>query len=174
MEDAVEVVELAAEGVRALLPELAALLQDAVDNGASIGFLPPLAGDEACAYWQEIAAALETPACRLWVARSNGCVLGSVQLFLEPRPNGRHRAEVRKLIVHTGARRRGIGRTLMTLLEDEARRAARSLLVLDTAGDDAERLYLRLGYRRAGVIPGYALNGSGGADATILMYKQIG
>ncbi|MDX6511007.1 MAG: hypothetical protein QOE36_511, partial [Gaiellaceae bacterium] len=44
-----------------------------------------------------------------------------------------------------------------------------TLLVLDTVtGDAAERLYVRLGWTRVGVIPGYALYPDGRpCDATV-------
>ena len=77
-------------------------------------------------------------------------------------------------MVHRGARRRGIGRALMLALEAAARRAGRTLLVLDTrVGDSAELLYLGLGYARAGVIPHYALSAAGTLDATVYMYREL-
>src|SRR5204863_8169810 len=92
-----------------------------------------------------------------WSRGAGGALLGTAQLDLCTRPNGRHRAEVVKVIVHTKARRRGIGRALMLALEDEARRQGRGTLVLDTRrGDPAERLYAGVGYTLAGVIPAYA------------------
>ncbi len=165
---------LDADRARALFPDLVALLRDSVDHGASVGFLPPLADDEADAYWDKVIRDLAAGERVLIVALDGDHIVGSGQLALEPRPNGRHRAEVQKVLVRTDYRRRGIARHLMLALEDAARAHQRTLLVLDTrAGDAAERLYDHLGYLRAGVIPEYALNGDGGRDATVVFYKLL-
>lgn len=151
-----------------------ALLLDAVDSGASVGFVPPLETAAARTYWNGVRTALGGGNRILLAAVERDGVLGSVQLDLAAQPNGRHRAEVMKLMVHRAARRRGIGRALMAALEDAARRAGRSLLVLDTrVGDSAEQLYLGLGYVRAGVIPRYALSATGTLDATVYMYREL-
>jgi ribosomal protein S18 acetylase RimI-like enzyme len=168
--------------IRALSPDqldehaasFAVLLQDAVDSGASVGFVPPLGDEEARAYWAGVRSAVTTGNRVLLAAVEQGGVLGAVQLDFPAKPNAGHRAEVMKLMVHRGARRRGIGRALMLALEDAARRARRSLLVLDTrVGDSAEQLYLGLGYLRAGVIPRYALSAAGTLDATVYMYREL-
>jgi len=111
----------------------------------------------------------------LVVARgAGGELLGTAQLDLCARPNGRHRAEVVKVIVHTKARRRGIGRALMLALEDEARRQGRGTLVLDTRrGDPAERLYAGVGYTLAGVIPAYARSAGGALEPSAFYYKLL-
>lgn len=153
---------------------LVALLRDAVDSGASIGFVPPLDEREARGYWTGVRAALSAGNRVLLAAVEQGEILGAVQLDLATMPNARHRAEVMKLMVHRAARRRGIGRALMVALEDAARLAGRLLLVLDTRpGDSAEQLYLGLGYAPAGVIPRYALSAAGTLDATVYMYKEL-
>jgi ribosomal protein S18 acetylase RimI-like enzyme len=150
------------------------LLQDTVDSGASVGFVPPLREDEARRYWAGVRTALEAGNRILLAAAEQGEILGAVQLDLATMPNARHRAEVMKLMVHRAARRRGIGRALMMALEEAARRANRRLLVLDTrVGDSAEQLYLALGYARAGVIPRYALSAAGTLDATLYMYREL-
>jgi ribosomal protein S18 acetylase RimI-like enzyme len=96
-----------------------------------------------------------------------GTVLGTGQLALEARANGRHRAEVQKLMVAPAARRRGIARALMLALEDAARAAGRTLLVLDTReGDAAAALYAALGWTLAGRVPGYVLERDGTYTAT--------
>jgi ribosomal protein S18 acetylase RimI-like enzyme len=153
---------------------LIALLTDVVDAGASIGFMQPLAAEEARGYWQKVATDVGAGLRVLLVAHDNGVLLGSAQLGLEPRPNGAHRAEVQKVMVHTAARRRGLGRALMAVLESEARAHLRSLLVLDTReGDAAEGLYQGFGYTRVGVIPRYALNTNGQRDGTVIYYKEL-
>ena len=149
------------------------LLRDAVDSAGSVGFLPPLEPDEARAYWRSVEGALGSGHRELLVAEVDGAVVGAVQLELAWQPNGRHRAEVMKLLVRTTARRRGIGGALMREVEDLARGHGRTLLVLDTlAGDGGEQLYPRLGYVRVGAIPGYARTPRG-LEATVVFYKVL-
>ena len=167
---------LIADAARRARAPLIALLQDVVDAGASVGFLPPLGADEAGRYWDGVFAAVGEGARGLWVARAaGGHIVGTVQLDLEKRPNGNHRAEVMKLMVHTTARRRGIGRALMLAAEEEARRRGRTTLVLDTRrGDPSEPLYLSLGWTLAGVIPRYARSADGRLGATAFYYRLLG
>lgn len=165
---------LSADQARALLPQLVALLQDSVDDGASIGFLRPLAVDVAEAYWREAIRDVADRSRILLVARQDGHVVGSVQLGLCTKPNGVHRAEVQKLLVHTHWRRRGIGRRLMDAVDSEARRAQRSLLYLDTEPDKpAHRMYEQTGWVRAGEIPDYARTPDGTLHSTVLLYRRI-
>lgn len=165
---------LTAEEARAAQRRLAAILQDAVHNGASVGYLAPLSRADALAYWDSIIPTLATPQRILLVAEIDGEIAGTVQLVLETRPNGNHRAEVSKLLVHTDYRRRGIARALMQQIETEARAAARMLLVLDTqTGEPAEELYVQLGYARTGVVPAYARFPNGRLGATTFMHKLL-
>lgn len=156
---------------------LARLLQEVVQDGASIGFLPPLTLADALAYWRGVALSLQRGERLLWLALAHTeqgvNLLGTVQLALCNKANGRHRAEVEKLMVAPHARGLGIGRALMTALEQAASQAGRSLLVLDTrVGDVASLLYLGLGYQGAGQIPAFAINGDGSLAATQFFYKQ--
>ncbi len=163
-----------ADGARALLPQLAALLQDAVDDGASIGFLRPLSSGEARRYWTGVADEVAQGARLLLVARVGERVVGSAQLGLCTRPNGLHRAEVQKVMVHTSHRGRGAGKRLMQAVEAAARAAGRRLLYLDTEPDrPAEAMYVRLGYARAGAIPDYACTPDGTLHPTVIYYKQL-
>lgn len=119
-----DIQRLSADEARAMLPQLAALLQDAVHNGASIGFMRPLATDVAERYWQDVLHEVAQGSRILLTTQRDGGVVGSVQLGLCTRQNGLHRAEVQKLFVHTQWRRHGIGRALMVAIEQEARRRA--------------------------------------------------
>jgi ribosomal protein S18 acetylase RimI-like enzyme len=154
---------------------LVALLKDSVDDGASVGFLPPLDPAAASVYWHGVFAAVAKGGRLLWIARDpDGAVTGSVQLDLEGRPNGSHRAEIMKLMVHTRHRRRGIGRALMRAAEHEARRLGRATLVLDTRqGDPSEQLYRSLGWTLGGVIPRYARSADGSLDASAFYYRLV-
>ncbi|AZN39187.1 GNAT family N-acetyltransferase [Paenibacillus albus] len=152
------------------LQELSELLIKVVEDGASIGFLPPLSEQDAAQYWTTVLARDVI----LFVARMNGRIAGTVQLHLCMKPNGTHRAEIAKLMTHPDCRRNGIGRQLMLAAEERAKREARSLLVLDTReGDPSNLLYTSLGYIQAGRIPGFAQSANGELDATILYYKKI-
>ena len=166
---------LDAVGVARHRRALSALLADAVESGASIGFLPPLAPGAADGYWDGVAATVLDGARLLIVARDgDGALVGTAQLGLETRLNGDHRAEVMKVIVHTRARRRGIGRALMLAAEQEAGRRGRSTLVLDTRrGDPSEGLYAGVGYTLAGVIPEYARSGGGRLDPSAFYFKLL-
>ena len=165
---------LDAPAAEALAPQLAALLQDAVASGASLGFWNPLEDDRARAYWQDVIAGVRAGAVRLLVAQREGAAVGSVQLAPSPKQNATRRAEIQKLIVHRSARRQGIARALMGAVERLAADEGRTLLFLDTnTGSDAELFYLALGYRKAGVIPRYTVERDGTEYATTLFYKSL-
>jgi ribosomal protein S18 acetylase RimI-like enzyme len=150
---------LDAEAVAQARPRLCAILTDCVGNGASIGFLDPLSIADADAYWARIEGAVAARRCLLLAgALADGPITGTVQLDVDTQPNQPHRATVSKLLVDPLARRRGLGEALMLALEQSAREAGRWLLTLDTATGEAERLYERLGFSRAGAIPEYAMN----------------
>lgn len=154
-----------------LLELLSDLLSATVNDGASIGFLPPMESHTALRYWQSVPA----PGVVLLTAWVSDRLAGSVQLHLCTKENGLHRAEVCKLMVHPAFRRRGIARALMHAIHGIARDNGRTLLVLDTReGDPANALYLSLGYTAAGTIPGYARSADGRLDATVLYYRLLG
>jgi len=175
MQGEVVIARLAADEVGEYLSELVGALREAVEDGASVGFLPPLGVDEARGYWEGVIGALREGSRMLLVARgADGAVLGTVQLDLAMRANGRHRAEVSRLIVRRAAQRRGVARALMAALEDEARRIGRTTLVLDTRqGDPSERLYQSLGWQVVGAIPQYARSADGSLAGTVLYYKLL-
>lgn len=169
-----EIVQLTPITAMPLVPDLVALLQNVVNQGAAVSFLPPLAAADATAYWLEIIEALRKPHHLLFVAQQGTTVMGSVQLIMSRWPNGRYRAEVAKLLVHSAHRRAGVGYALMQALEAVALAAGKTTLVLDTrVGDAGEQLYLKLGFTPAGIIPQYALNADGTFHATVYMYKLL-
>ncbi|WP_201007211.1 GNAT family N-acetyltransferase [Paenibacillus glycanilyticus] len=153
------------------LEKLADLLVQVVEDGASVGFLPPLSQEEAIEYWK---SALD-PEVMLFAAIVDGHLAATVQLQLCGKANGSHRAEIAKLMTHPEYRRRGIARKLMLAAEEAALEENRSLLVLDTReGDPSNLLYLSLGYQLAGRIPDFARSADGSLDATMIYYKNIG
>lgn len=156
-----------------VLEDLRGILLDAVAGGFSIGFLDGVAPEEADEFWSELLDDLGTHR-RMWVARIGGRIVGTVQFHRCAKPNGRHRAEVQKLLVHSAAREQGLGRRLMETLETAARDDGVRLLFLDTfEGSGAERMYARLGWQRAGVIPEYAAAPDGTLGATVLFYRLL-
>jgi ribosomal protein S18 acetylase RimI-like enzyme len=171
---AVVVRALDADTLEAVRPRLCEILADCVGHGASVGFLAPLARDEADAYWQRVSRALADRRCVLLVAElADGSVAGTVQLDVDTLPNQPHRATVGKLLVHSEARRRGVGEALMDAVEETALAAGRWLLTLDTATAEAARLYERRGWRAAGAIPYYALDPDGTLTDTVFYWKRL-
>jgi GNAT superfamily N-acetyltransferase len=165
-----------AEASPAVVEALADVLVDCVEGGASVSFMAPLPLDEAVAYWLGVFASAARGERVVLVAEDGetGRIVGTVQIVLAMPENQPHRAEVAKMLVRRDARRRGLGAELMRAAEAAARAAGRTLLVLDTAtGGDAERLYARLGWRRCGVIPGYALLPHGGLCGTTVFYREL-
>ncbi|MFD2670785.1 GNAT family N-acetyltransferase [Marinicrinis sediminis] len=158
------------EEMTAHLEGLSDLLIQTVANGASIGFLHPLAESAAQQYWREV----QNEAPIFLVAYMEQQLAGTVQVQLCMKENGRHRAEIAKLMTHPVYRRKGIGQLLMQHAEQLAREHHRSLLVLDTReGDPSNTLYKKMGYVEAGKIPDFALSSSGQLDATVIYYKLI-
>jgi GNAT superfamily N-acetyltransferase len=151
---------------------LADVLVDCVAGGASVGFVTPFGHDEARQWWRE---ALRDPYGLTWVAiQDDGRIVGVVRLMLATQPNGTHRAEVSKLLVHRDARGQGCAAQLMSAVEEGARELGRSVLTLDTqTGSPAEGLYERRGWRRVGVIDDYATTPDGQLAPTTIMAKRL-
>lgn len=158
----------------AIIPQLTDLLQDAVDSGASVGFLPPLSSEVAEDYWDGVLREVAQGSRVLLIASEGDEIMGAVQLELANRQNALHRAEVQKLFVHRRFRNRGIARLLMSEVESAARDAGRTLLTLDTQrGGAAERLYAKYGYTLAGIIPQYARDADGILHDTVVFYRLL-
>ncbi|MSO95763.1 MAG: GNAT family N-acetyltransferase [Thermoleophilia bacterium] len=155
------------------LDALAGVLEDVVAGGVSVGYMAPFTYDDARVAFEGFATEVVQGHHLLLAGFLDGELVGTVQVILAMRPNQLHRGEIVKLLVHRSARRRGIARQLMEQAEAEAQKEGKTLLVLDTADETAERLYLRLGWTVAGVIPGYALFPDGRPSATTLLYKNI-
>lgn len=172
----VDIKLLTADDAQAVFSDLVELVRDSVEHGASVGFVLPFQDGEIESYWHGVIADVRAGSRLLWASRDDsGRVLGSVQLEPAKKANAVHRAEVQKLLVHTAARRMGLGSALMHALEAEARKLNRTLLVLDTVkGSIAEPLYLKLGFSAAGVIPQYAIAPDRSAiEPTLYMYKVL-
>lgn len=159
------------------LAALAEVLAECVAGGASIGFMPPVPRAEAEAYWKKVTGDVAGGARVILVVReADGRIVGTAQLAAETRANGRHRAEVQKVLVRPSHRRRGLARRLMADLEARARARGLTLLFLDTSEGrgGAQELYERLGYVYAGGIPGYALDPDGTPVKNAIYFKNLG
>jgi ribosomal protein S18 acetylase RimI-like enzyme len=155
------------------IEQLAEVLADCVDGGASVSFLAPLARDRAIAFWQRIADETSRGERALLAAELHGRIVGTVHLVLALPENQPHRADLSKLLVHRDARRRGVAEALMREAERLARDCGRSLLVLDTANDTAARLYARLGWIECGTVPDFALTPDGRLCGTTIFYRRL-
>jgi HEAT repeat protein/GNAT superfamily N-acetyltransferase len=156
------------------IEQLADVLTDCVEGGASVSFMLPLSRATALAFWQHIARGVESGSRALLVAEDAAGIVGTVQLVLEQPENQPHRADLAKMLVHRRARRHGIGEALMQAAEAMAIECGKTVLVLDTVtGGTAERLYARLGWERVGVIPDYALMPEGGLVPTTVFYRRL-
>jgi GNAT superfamily N-acetyltransferase len=153
---------------------LSDVLIDCVAGGASVSFMWPLAREKALAYWRTVAESVARGERILLVAEdSNGTIWGTVTVVLAQPENQPHRGDVAKMLVHRTARQHGLGSRLLTAAEQQARLAGKTLLVLDTASPEAERLYVRHGWQRCGQIPNYALLPNGDPCATIIYFKEL-
>jgi len=169
---AIQVTRLATLGA-AEIAALATVLQDCVQSGASVSFMLPMPLEKAAGYWRGLAGAVERGEVIVLAAYQGGALLGTVSLLLQQPENQPHRADVAKMLVHRAARRRGIGARLLAAVEEAARRAGKTLLVLDTASADAASVYASGGWQRVGEIPDYALWPGGGLCATTVFYKRL-
>ena len=152
---------------------LADVLIDCVEGDASVSFMHPLSRDRAVAFWRRVARGVAAGERALLVAEDAQGLCGTVQLILDLPENQPHRADLAKMLVHRRARRRGIGAAVLQAAEAVARELGKTLLVLDTASHEAERLYERGGWVRVGVIPDYALMPDGAFCDTIVYYRRL-
>jgi len=157
----------------AQIADLARVLIDCVEGGASVNFMHPLSPIRATEYWRGVGRDVANGARALLVAEDDAGIVGTVQVVRAQPENQPHRADISKMLVHRRARRRGLGAALMRAAEDCARASGKTVLVLDTASSDAMRLYERLGWTRVGVIPDYALWPHGGTCAASFYYRKL-
>ncbi|NUR53015.1 MAG: GNAT family N-acetyltransferase [Acidobacteria bacterium] len=153
---------------------LADVLIDCVEGGASVSFMHPLTRERATAFWRRVADDVAAGERAVIVAEDAQGICGTVQLILSMPENQPHRADLAKMLVHRRARRQGLGAALIRAAEATARECGKTLLVLDAVTDgDAARLYARLGWRRVGDIPRYALMPMGGFCSTTFFYRDL-
>ncbi|SNS29048.1 Acetyltransferase (GNAT) family protein [Streptosporangium subroseum] len=168
------IARLSPDDFRGSVKSLADLLVDVVTDGASLGFLAPFDQKEAVAWWHTRQPAVADGSLTVWVAHGPGGITGTVSLVLEGKPNGRHRAEIVKLMVHRDARGQGLARALLATAEQAAARAGTTLLLLDTVTDTAaDHLYRSTGWTRYGIVPGYAADPGGTLEDCSFYYKRL-
>jgi GNAT superfamily N-acetyltransferase len=169
-----DIVVLEAPIADAALDQLASVLVDCVEGGASVSFMAPFTQEDGLAFFRKVAASVACGDTVLLAAKLEERIVGTVQLGLDTPPNQPHRADVKKMLVHRTARSRGIGAALMAAVEDEAKRRGRWLLVLDTVpGMSGYRLYQRAGWTEVGTIPDYALLPDGRLCDTAVLWKRL-
>jgi GNAT superfamily N-acetyltransferase len=171
----VEIRRLTAAEGKQCVAALAGVLLDCVQGGASVSFMASLTKAEAEAFFEKVVEGVQRGERILLAAFIDSQLVGTVQIILATPPNQPHRADVAKLLVLKSARKQGVGARLMDSVDEASRQAGKTLLVLDTVtGDPAERLYMRLGWNKVGVIPNYALYPDGRYCDTTVFWKQVG
>lgn len=172
--DVIRIEQLDGNTAEAAIPALTEILRDSVANGASVGFMDWNTQADFEGFWRGIAAEASAGRILLFVARDDSGIVGTAQLHPVGKPNQPHRAEIAKVLVHSRARRRGIGEALMRAAEVAALALGRDLLVLDTdEAGAARRLYNRLGWIEVGTIPRYALMPDGRDCGSTFFYKVL-
>jgi GNAT superfamily N-acetyltransferase len=168
------ITRLSADDFDRNVKSLADLLVDVVAGGSSLGFLLPFDQDAAMDWWRAQQPAVSEGSLVVWAAHGPDGVAGTVSLALERKPNGRHRAQIVKLMVHRDARGRGLARALLATAEQAASQAGATLLLLDTAtGSAADHLYDSAGWTRFGVVPDYAASPDGTLEDCSFFYKRL-
>jgi GNAT superfamily N-acetyltransferase len=166
--------ELSAGEAERRLTELGEVLADAVEGGASVGFLRGFTVAQAVDFWRSQLPAVGAGMKRLLVAEEGGTIAGTVVVTFAHQPNQPHRGDVGKMLVHRRFRRRGLGARLLAAAEATAARHGRTLLVLDTvSGSAGDRLYTRAGWVKIGEIPGYALSVDRVREQACFFFMQL-
>lgn len=153
---------------------LSDVLIDCVEGGASVSFMWPMSRDKAEKFWRHVLSSASKGERAIFAAEeADGSMIGTVQVVWAQAENQPHRADIAKMLVHRRGRRRGVGAALLAAAERYALQQGKTLLVLDTASSDAERLYERQGWQRCGEIPEYALMPDGAPCATVVFFKSL-
>lgn len=168
------IVSLAVADLGAHRDALCALLADAIDGNASVGYVWPTEAAQVEAFWNGSVADVARGERVVLAAFVGEALAGCVHVAPSAKPNQRHRADVQKLLVHRRFRRGGVARALMREAEAHALRLGRTLLTLDTrTGSAAEALYRGTGWTALGVVPGYARDPDGALADCTFFYKRL-
>lgn len=154
--------------------QLADVLIDCVESGASVGFMLPLSRERALAFWRGVADSVNAGKRAILIAEDEQGICGTVQLVFDLPDNQPHRADLVKMLVHRRARRKGLAAALLSAAETTARDCGKTVLVLDAVTDgDAARLYARMGWVRVGDVPNFALMPDGVPCSTTYFYRDL-
>ena len=170
----IEVRRLITEELDMWQEDLAGVLEDCVLGGASVHFMLPFTRNDALVWWKGCLAGIKARQGVIFGAIADGKLVGTVQLGLANPPNQFHKGEIKKMLVHRTMRGRGLAKQLLAAAESEARKRGLTLLVLDTnQGSEAEALYIKTGYQRAGMIPNFAKWPDGRSSAAVFFWKAL-
>jgi GNAT superfamily N-acetyltransferase len=159
---------------RQYVGDLAEVLVDCVEGGASVSFMAGFSKSEAATFFEKALDRVARGERILLAAFDGSMLVGTVQVITETPPNQPHRADIAKLLVRRSARGKGVATVLMEHAEEASRQAGKTLLVLDTVtGGQAEKLYERMGWTKAGIIPNYALFPDGRPCDTTIFWKDL-
>lgn len=162
------------EKLEPYLDDLVLLLADAVENGASIGFLPPVSEEEARNYWLKTQDDLLSYNRQVLAIRHEDRLVGTIQIETSPKADALHRCKVEKLMVLNDVQNSGFATTLIEGAERVAASMQKQLIFLETrAEDDASHLFTKMGYVAVGDIPNYARGANGQLEATTFFYKEV-
>lgn len=154
-----------------ILRDLVVVLRDSISNNYSIGFLATDSDESLREFW---ISELQRSNNSLFCAWNESELIGTVIITRETRTNGRHRGELRKLMVHSDHQGRGVGSRLEKLACAAAKESGISLLYLDSATDFlVNEKYEAWGWQRVGSIPSYAADPFGKLIATTYFYKEL-
>ena len=139
------------------LQDLCDATVDAIEAGGGFGWLSPPPRDTLERYWQGL---MLIPDRRVFVAKLDGIIAGSIQLHLNPRNNEAQAmlGRVTSAFVATWARGKGLGHMLIDAAEADAQLIGLRALTLDLreTQTNAIRTYENRGYKRWGTQPQYA------------------
>ena len=155
--------------------QLADVLVDCVEGGASVSFMSPFSRDSALAFFRKVAGSVAAGDTVLLAARLDGKIVGTVQLGLDTPPNQPHRADIKKMLVHRSARGRGIGAALDGGRSRRKRGGTAAGFWCSTpcpAKTVTGSICAPAG-RRAGIVPDYALFPDGRLCDTAIMWKRL-
>jgi GNAT superfamily N-acetyltransferase len=108
------------------------------------------------------------------VAVLDAAIVGMAHLAPSGAANAAHRAEVQRVAVADEARGRGVGRSLMAAVEEEALARGLTLLWLTTHdGTAAASFYEAVGYTRLGVMPSYSRRPDGTLAPGAFFYRDL-
>ncbi len=139
------------------LEELVEAATDAIRNDGGFGWLRPPTHEVMRLYWRGV---LLIPEARLFIAKLDGAVCGSVQLWFRPSNNEAQRliGEITTFFVASWARGLGLGARLLE--EAEACALESGLFALELSlretQERARRTFAQRGYQNWGVNPHYA------------------